>query len=240
MMSYALRLCAIVLLTMPGCTTQQLDDMLGIAHDWKVASEEGDLQKGAKVLRDVAEMEREWIHHSEHRRKSAVVINRNPSQRPSDSPSRTTRDASETKLVIQSKSADAEPHSQDQSRQSKATLIVPEPILVSVYDAHRLWEKGAYYLDCRSADEFAASHIKYATHLSSMKLLQFPDDAYDSLDSIPKSATLIVYGNSQNDYEEARHLRYILVTHGYSDVLIMNAEISQWASLGYPCEFPSP
>ena len=73
-----------------------------------------------------------------------------------------------------------------------------------------------------------------------MKLLQFPDDAYDILDSIPESATLIVYGNRQDDYEEARQLRYILVTHGYSDVLIMNAEIDKWASLGYPCEFPSP
>jgi rhodanese-related sulfurtransferase len=214
--------------------------MLDLAHDWRVASEEGDLLKGAKVLGDLAAKEREWAHDMKQRSESAAGMNRDRYQRPSDSPSRTARDASTTKLVIHSKSVDSDSHPQDQSSQRNATLIVSEPIFISVHDAHRLWEKGAYYLDCRSEDDFAAGHVKFATHLSSMKFLQFPDDAYDILDSIPESATLIVYGSGQDDYEEARHLRYILVTHGYSDVLIMNAEIGKWASLGYPCEFPSP
>jgi rhodanese-related sulfurtransferase len=100
------------------------------------------------------------------------------------------------------------------------------PMEVTVEQAHQLREDGAFVLDVRQPDEWAATHIPGATLI--------PLDQLETrLSEVPKDQQVLVYCRSGNRSKEGRD---ILLKAGFDQVTSMAGGIKEWTAAEYPTE----
>ncbi|NMB59108.1 MAG: rhodanese-like domain-containing protein [Chloroflexi bacterium] len=97
---------------------------------------------------------------------------------------------------------------------------------VSVEEAAKLRDSGAYMLDVREQSEWDQFHIPGATLIP---LGTLPE----KLDTLPKDKNIVVYCRTGRRSAEARD---ILLKAGFTDVTSMAGGVTDWQSKGFPVE----
>ena len=115
-----------------------------------------------------------------------------------------------------------------------AVIILPQlgnkdatanlPLEVSVAQAIKIREAGAFVLDVREPDEWAQAHIPDATWIPLGEL-------QSRLSEVPQDQPILVYCRSGNRSQEGRD---ILLAAGYKNVTSMSGGINDWISQGLP------
>ncbi|HYN47746.1 MAG TPA: rhodanese-like domain-containing protein [Candidatus Nanopelagicales bacterium] len=100
------------------------------------------------------------------------------------------------------------------------------PAEVSTADALALREAGAFILDVRQPEEWAAGHIPDAT------LIPLGDLA-SRVAEVPKDRQIVVVCRSGNRSAQGRN---ILLGAGYPSVTSMAGGMNDWTAAGYPTE----
>ncbi|MFH2103217.1 MAG: rhodanese-like domain-containing protein [Chloroflexota bacterium] len=105
-------------------------------------------------------------------------------------------------------------------------LQAPEasPRRISVEEAYRLYQQGAFFLDVREQYEWDAFHIPNTTLIPRGELSA-------RLDEIPRGRPIVVVCRTGNRSQEGRG---ILLRAGFEDVTSMAGGVTQWQALGYP------
>jgi rhodanese-related sulfurtransferase len=98
------------------------------------------------------------------------------------------------------------------------------PPAISVADALALREAGAFILDVRQPEEWAAGHIPDATLIPL-------GDLSARIAEVPKDRQVVVVCRSGNRSAQGRD---ILLGAGYSSVTSMVGGMNDWAAAGYP------
>lgn len=104
-----------------------------------------------------------------------------------------------------------------------AGAVQPLPAEVDVAEASRLRDAGAFLLDVRQPDEWAAGHIPGAT-LVPLGELQ------SRLSEVPKDQQVVVVCRSGNRSAQGRD---ILLGAGYPSVTSMAGGMNDWTAAGY-------
>lgn len=99
----------------------------------------------------------------------------------------------------------------------------PLPDEVSVQEAAELRAQGAFLLDVREPDEWAAAHIPGATLIPLGEL-------QSRIGEVPSDKTVLVYCRSGNRSASGRDL---LRAAGYGNVTSLAGGIQQWAAAGF-------
>jgi rhodanese-related sulfurtransferase len=102
--------------------------------------------------------------------------------------------------------------------------VVALPAEISVDEASRLRESGAFILDVRQPDEWASGHIPEATLIPLGELAS-------RLAEVPTDRQVVVVCRSGNRSAQGRD---ILLGAGYPSVTSMAGGMNDWASAGYP------
>lgn len=102
----------------------------------------------------------------------------------------------------------------------------PLPAEVSVEEAAQLRDAGAFMLDVREPDEWAAGHIPEATLVPLGQLKS-------RLDEVPKDAKVVVVCRSGNRSATGRD---ILLDAGHPVVTSMAGGMNEWMAAGLPIE----
>jgi rhodanese-related sulfurtransferase len=110
--------------------------------------------------------------------------------------------------------------------QSAPVAVQPLPAEVSAADALALREAGAFILDVRQPEEWAAGHIPGATLIP---LGDLPSRAAE----VPKDRQVVVVCRSGNRSAKGRD---ILLGAGYPSVTSMAGGMNDWTAAGYPTE----
>ena len=110
--------------------------------------------------------------------------------------------------------------------QSAPVAVQPLPAEVSTADALALREAGAFILDVRQPDEWAAVHIPGATLIPL-------GDLPSRLAEVPKDRQVVVVCRSGNRSATGRD---VLLGAGYPSVTSMAGGMNDWAAAGYPTE----
>ena len=110
--------------------------------------------------------------------------------------------------------------------QGSPVAIQPLPAEVSTADALALREAGAFILDVRQPDEWAAGHIPDAT------LIPLGDLA-SRVSEVPKDRQVVVVCRSGNRSATGRD---VLLGAGYPAVTSMAGGMNDWTATGYPTE----
>ncbi len=110
--------------------------------------------------------------------------------------------------------------------QSAPVAVQPLPAEVSTADALALREAGAFILDVRQPDEWAAGHIPDAT------LIPLGDLA-SRVAEVPKDRQVVVVCRSGNRSATGRD---VLLGAGYPSVTSMAGGMNDWTAAGYPTE----
>jgi rhodanese-related sulfurtransferase len=97
---------------------------------------------------------------------------------------------------------------------------------ISVADAAKLRESGAFMLDVREQSEWDQFHIADATLIP---LGSLPDQ----LDKLPKDKTIVVYCRTGHRSAQGRD---ILLNAGFTNVTSMAGGITDWQAKGMPVE----
>jgi rhodanese-related sulfurtransferase len=115
-----------------------------------------------------------------------------------------------------------------------AVIILPQlgnkdvtanlPLEVSVAQAVKIRDAGAFVLDVREPDEWAQAHIPDATWIPL-------GDLQNRLSEVPQDQPILVYCRSGNRSQEGRD---ILLAAGYKNVTSMSGGINDWISQGLP------
>ncbi len=98
------------------------------------------------------------------------------------------------------------------------------PVEVSVEEAAKLRDEGAFILDVREDYEWAEGHIPGSTLIP---LNELPD----RLAEVPQDQLVVVVCRSGNRSQAGRN---ILLDAGYSKVTSMAGGVSAWSIRGYP------
>jgi rhodanese-related sulfurtransferase len=104
--------------------------------------------------------------------------------------------------------------------------VRPLPAEVSTAEALALREAGAFVLDVRQPDEWAAVHIPGATLIPL-------GDLPSRLAEVPKDQRVVVVCHSGNRSAKGRD---VLLGAGYPSVTSMAGGMTAWAAAGYPTE----
>ncbi|MBX3357833.1 MAG: hypothetical protein KF745_05335 [Phycisphaeraceae bacterium] len=96
----------------------------------------------------------------------------------------------------------------------------------------------AIFLDARSADEFAAGHIKGA-HLAPLTLFR-RNTPPAILSQIAKDQPIIVYCIGGNNCEASEDVALVLQQSGFINVSVFHDGWTGWAAMGYPSETGAP
>jgi len=107
-----------------------------------------------------------------------------------------------------------------------AAGVQPLPAEVSTADALALREAGAFILDVRQPEEWAAGHISDAT------LIPLGDLA-SRVAEVPKDRQVVVVCRSGNRSAQGRD---VLLGAGYPSVTSMAGGMNDWTAAGYPTE----
>lgn len=105
-----------------------------------------------------------------------------------------------------------------------ASAIQTLPTEVSAADALALREAGAFVLDVRQPDEWAAGHIPDATLIPLGELAS-------RIVEVPKDRQVVVVCRSGNRSAQGRD---ILLGAGYPSVTSMAGGMNDWTATGYP------
>jgi rhodanese-related sulfurtransferase len=105
-----------------------------------------------------------------------------------------------------------------------ASTIKALPTEVSAADALVLREAGAFVLDVRQPDEWAAGHIPDATLIPLGQLAS-------RIAEVPKDRQVVVVCRSGNRSAQGRD---ILLDAGYPSVTSMAGGMNDWSAKGYP------
>jgi rhodanese-related sulfurtransferase len=97
---------------------------------------------------------------------------------------------------------------------------------VSVVEAHKQREAGAFMLDVREPSEWAEFHMPGATLIPLGEL-------ETRLAEVPKDKPIVVVCRSGNRSATGRD---ILLNNGFSQVTSMAGGMKAWAAVGYPTE----
>jgi rhodanese-related sulfurtransferase len=108
--------------------------------------------------------------------------------------------------------------------QSAPVAIQPLPAEVSTADALALREAGAFVLDVRQPDEWAAGHIPDATLIPL-------GDLPARVAEVPKDRQVVVVCRSGNRSATGRD---VLLGAGYPSVTSMAGGMNDWTAAGYP------
>jgi len=108
--------------------------------------------------------------------------------------------------------------------QSAPVAVQPLPAEVSTADALALREAGAFVLDVRQPEEWAAVHIPGATLIPL-------GDLPSRLAEVPKDQEVVVVCHSGNRSAKGRD---ILLGAGYPSVTSMTGGMTAWSAAGYP------
>lgn len=119
---------------------------------------------------------------------------------------------------------------------SDAILDAPVPEgTLTLRQAHKLWEDGAYFIDARHEHEFEEGHIQYAAWLASSLFDTDSDRAFGIANSMPPESTVVIYcvgGECDASHNVARRLAQI----GFTDLRIMGVGYTDWVAAGFPTE----
>ena len=107
-----------------------------------------------------------------------------------------------------------------------AAGVQPLPAEVSTADALALREAGAFILDVRQPEEWAAGHVPDAT------LIPLGDLA-SRVAEVPKDRQVVVVCRSGNRSAQGRD---VLLGAGYPSVTSMAGGMNDWTAAGYPTE----
>lgn len=97
---------------------------------------------------------------------------------------------------------------------------------ISVADAAKLRDSGAFMLDVREQSEWDQFHIAGATLIP---LGSLPDQ----LDKLPKDKTIVVYCRTGHRSASGRD---VLLKAGFTNVTSMAGGITDWQAKGFPVE----
>lgn len=97
---------------------------------------------------------------------------------------------------------------------------------ITVEQAAKLRDAGAYMLDVREQTEWDQFHIPGATLIP---LGSLPNE----LDKLPKDRTIVVYCRTGNRSASGRD---ILLKAGFTNVTSMAGGVTEWQSKGFPVE----
>lgn len=119
---------------------------------------------------------------------------------------------------------------------SDAILDAPVPEgTLTLRQAYKLWEDGAYFIDARHEHEFEEGHIQYAAWLASTLFDTDSDRAFEIANSMPPGDTVVIYcvgGECDASHNVARRLAQI----GFTDLRIMGVGYTDWVNAGFPIE----
>lgn len=119
---------------------------------------------------------------------------------------------------------------------SDAVLDAPVPEgTLTLRQAHKLWEGGAYFIDARHEEEFEEGHIQYAAWLTSPLFNTDSDRAFEIANTMPPGDTVVIYcigGECDASHNVARRLAEI----GFTDLRIMGVGYTDWVNAGFPTE----
>ena len=127
-------------------------------------------------------------------------------------------------LVAACSPASTSPSSGTPSASAAADSLQALPAEVSTAEALALRESGAFILDVRQPDEWAAGHIPDAT------LIPLGDLA-SRIAEVPKDRQVVVVCRSGNRSAQGRD---ILLGAGYPSATSMAGGMKDWAAAGYP------
>ena len=112
-------------------------------------------------------------------------------------------------------------------------LIRPKAVIaaeISPAQAYEKFQQGAYFLDVRSAEEWAQIHIANST--------QIPlDELNNRLGELPKDHDIVVVCLSGHRSKEGLT---VLQQAGFKRAFCMNGGIEAWKAAGYPVEGNAP
>jgi len=102
--------------------------------------------------------------------------------------------------------------------------VKPLPAEISVDDAHKMYEEGAFLLDVRTQEEWNEYHAPGTTLI--------PLDQLSSrIAEVPTDQTIVVVCRSGNRSQQGRD---VLKQAGYEQVTSMAGGLKSWRSQGYP------
>jgi rhodanese-related sulfurtransferase len=127
-------------------------------------------------------------------------------------------------LVASCSPASTSPSSGTPSASAAAVSLQALPAEVSTAEALALRESGAFILDVRQPDEWAAGHIPDAT------LIPLGDLA-TRIAEVPRDRQVVVVCRSGNRSAQGRD---ILLGADYPSVTSMAGGMKDWAAAGYP------
>jgi len=107
-----------------------------------------------------------------------------------------------------------------------AAGVQPLPVEVPTADALALREAGAFILDVRQPEEWAAGHIPDATLIPL-------GDLSARIAEVPKDRQVVVVCRSGNRSAQGRD---VLLGAGYPSVTSMAGGMNDWTAAGYPTE----
>lgn len=99
-------------------------------------------------------------------------------------------------------------------------------LVISVSDAHQLYQDGVFMLDVRTIEEYQAGHIPGATLIPL-------DELGARYMELPQDETIVVYCRSGNRSLQAV---YLLENSGFVRVHSMDRGINNWIQNGYEVE----
>jgi len=97
---------------------------------------------------------------------------------------------------------------------------------ISVDDAYRKYEDGAFFLDIRTQEEWDDYHIPDTTLIPL-------DDLENRFDEVPQDQDVVVVCRSGNRSQVGRDA---LISAGFTQVTSLKGGVSNWRESGYPTE----
>ncbi|MBM3144019.1 MAG: rhodanese-like domain-containing protein [Chloroflexi bacterium] len=101
---------------------------------------------------------------------------------------------------------------------------------ISIDEAYRKYQEGAFVLDVRTQEEWAEYH---ATNTTLIPLDELPS----RLDEVPRDQEIVVICRSGNRSQVGRD---ILLEAGFEDVTSAAGGLKAWSAAGYPIEGTRP
>ncbi|HUG33442.1 MAG TPA: rhodanese-like domain-containing protein [Anaerolineales bacterium] len=101
-----------------------------------------------------------------------------------------------------------------------------QPKLISVDDAHELYQNGTFFIDVRTQEEWNEFHAPNSVLIPL-------DQLQDRLAELPDDQLIVVVCRSGNRSEMGRD---ILLEAGFKQVTSMEGGLTEWAASGYPIE----
>lgn len=109
---------------------------------------------------------------------------------------------------------------------------------ITLREAKRLFDEGAYFLDARHLEDFEAGHIEGAVSMPASRVLT--RDGIDALDAIPPESTVVVYCTG-GDCDASENTVINIQASAYTlKLVILGKGYDDWAAAGLPTESGEP